>query len=103
MLSVILFFISNSQSYFGNEKYMSVIQKRTNCLSSLNLSSIMFSTKIFESLIKLVFDAVNCCNYFDKNLTILYAVEFSVLIPSLIFNKFLCIFNNGLAEDSFGL
>ena len=82
---------------------MPLISKLTNCSSSLNFSSVMFSTKVFESLIKLFLDVLNCCNYFDKSLPILYTAEFSMLITSLIFNRFFCIFNNGLAEGVFGV
>ena len=63
----------------------------------------MFSTKHFESLIKLFPDVVICRNSFDKSLPILYTAEFCVLITSLIFNGFLCILNNCLAEGVFGL
>ena len=52
LLSFILFFISDSTSYFGKDGYMSLISRLTNCSSSLIFSSFMFSTKLFDSLIK---------------------------------------------------
>ena len=63
----------------------------------------MFSTKPFESLTKLFPDAVLFDNSLDKSLPILYTAEFCVFITSLIFNGFLCISNNGLAEGVFGV
>ena len=63
----------------------------------------MFSIKLFEPLIKLFPDVVICHNSFDKKLPMLYTAEFCVLITSLIFNRFLCIFNNGLVEGVFGV
>ena len=66
LLSFILFVISDSTSFFGYDGYMSLISELTSCSSSLNFSSFMFSTKLFESLIKLFPDAVICCNCFDK-------------------------------------
>ena len=63
----------------------------------------MFSTKLFGSLIKLFLDVVIFRNSFDKSLPILYTAEFCVLMTSLIFNGFLCIFHNGLAEGVFGV
>ena len=43
-------------------------------------------------------DVVICCNSFDKGLPISKSAEFCVLITSLVFNGFLLIFNNILAE-----
>ena len=80
---------------------MSLISKLTNCLSSLNFSCFMFSTKVFKSLIKLFPDVVIYLNSFDKNFPILYMAEFCVLNTSLLFNGFLCIFNNGVADGVF--
>ena len=61
-LSFILFFISDSTSYFGNDGYMSLISRLTNCSSSLIFSSFMFATKLFESLIKHFSDVAMCRN-----------------------------------------
>ena len=85
LLLFILFFISDSTSYFGDEGYMILISKITNCLLSLNFSSFMFSAKLFESLITLFTDVVNFRNCFDKNLLISYTTEFCVLVCSLLF------------------
>ena len=102
MLSFILFFISDSTLYFGNDVYMSLISKLKNCSTSLNFSSFMSSTKRFESLIEVFSDAVKFHNSFVKCLSILYTVEILVgMIISLVFKGFLCIFNNGLAKDVF--
>ena len=88
LLSFILFFTSNSASYFGNDGYMPLISKPTNCSSSLNFSSFMFSTKLSGSLIKLFLDVVICRNSFDESLPILYAAEFCVLMTSPILTDF---------------
>ena len=92
-----MFFIFDSASYFGNDRYMALIPELTNC------SSFMFSTKLFEFLIKLFPDVVNCCNSFDKSLHIFPTADFCVFITSLSFNGFSCIFNNGHAEGVFGV
>ena len=104
LLSFIMFFIPDSTSYFGNDGYMSLLlSKLTNCSSSLNFSSFMFSTNLFDSLIKIFPDSLIYRNSFDISSPILYIAEFCVLITNLIFNGLLCIFNNGPAEGVFGL
>ena len=52
-------------------------------------------------MIKFFLDIVICCSFFDKRLSILCTAEFCVLITTLIFNGFLCTFNNDLAEGIF--
>ena len=86
VLSFILFFISGSTSYFGNDRYMALTSKLANLLSSINFSSFMFSTKLFEFLIKCFLDVVSCCNSFDKGLPVLCTAEFCVLVTSKMFN-----------------
>ena len=62
LLSFILFLISDSTSYFGNDGYMSLMSRLANCSALLKFSSFMFSTKSFDSLIK-HFSGVAMCRY----------------------------------------